>query len=175
MNHSRQRRVTACALVLLTTWPASQAQSHWSRPDVANDSKWTARFEVDSRPLLSLPSAFSATQPIAQTLYLYNDYQFSSWRLGTEGGLRLTSGLIFSTRASNLSQPGSESPAATPYAGIGYRLGNANTAWGWNADLGITTHNPERPRLGRTNGTNSEFSSNASLAPHIRLGVQMKF
>ncbi|OYU42335.1 MAG: hypothetical protein CFE44_24555, partial [Burkholderiales bacterium PBB4] len=103
--------------------------------DALGGATWTTRIEIESRPQFGLNGAFIAQPPASQSLYLYSDYQFSNWRLGNGGGLRLTSGIILSARTLTVSYIDADVAKAMPYAGIGYSAANNSNTWGWSADI----------------------------------------
>jgi hypothetical protein len=123
---------------------------------------------------------------------LMGDYYLSRPWLGTSGGLRATSGVLFGSRGSLWSSPalldrrmtapvvpgeGSDGIATQPYLGVGY------TSWskgglGLSADLGLMASPRSTGRLGKVvNGSASLDDSVRDLrfAPLVQLGLSYSF
>lgn len=136
--------------------------------------QWQARIEREGALL-----AHRANTPLwllgarAQNLRLLGDYQFSTWRLGDTGGLRLTGGLLLQPRAA---LPGAETTASpwasgSGYAGVGYSAGHSRDGWGFSADLGVNALG-----FGQPGGSATGLSlRDGRLTPTLRLGVQLAF
>jgi hypothetical protein len=170
-------KTTVFAMLLLAPALAS-AQTFKVPADALGGDSWKARIELETRSPVSLSGLTFSQPPFSQSLYVYGDYQFSSWRLGNGGGLRLTSGLIFNARASALNYAEYDAGTALlPYAGIGYSAGSANTSWGWSADLGFTANGVSALRLDRllSGSANLSADGNLRLSPQIRLGMRLQF
>ena len=165
------------SVVLLAAPVLVCAQSMKAPADAFGGATWTARIEVDAQPPLRLNGAFTAQQAGSRNLYLYGDYQFSDWRLGNGGGLRLTSGIIFSARTLTVSYIDNDAAIASPYAGIGYSAGNSAMGWGWSADVGIIANGLGSLRLDRllSGSANLSTDGNLRLSPQIRLGMRLQF
>ena len=157
---------------------SASAQSLKAPPDAFGGHAWTTRVELDARPSTRLNSAFIAERPGSQSLHFLGDYQFSDWRLGNGGGLRLTSGIIFSARTLTVSYLENETATALPYAGIGYSASsNTNNSWAWSADVGFTANGLGSLRLDRllSGSANLSTDGNMRLSPQIRLGMRVQF
>lgn len=182
MHPRLQHPKMAVSALLLAVPLLAGAQSLRAPVDGLGGATWKARIEVDARPQfnnpqLGLGGAFIAQQPATQSLYLYGDYQFSNWRLGNGGGLRLTSGIIFSARTLTVSYIDNDVATASPYAGIGYSMAGANATWGWSADLGFTANGIGALRLDRllSGSANLSTDGNLRLSPQLRLGMRLQF
>lgn len=173
------------ALALLaSTGPWAQDRGLLTPVDALGGASWQARFERDNpspvsdRGLLSL-GLRTVSQ---QTLRLMGDYQFSTFRLGDTGGLRLTGGLLINLRATtNVNASGSGSTGdgggALPYAGIGYSSGGSRGAWGFSADLGLAAQGLGPARLDRLLGGTGSLGVDGQvrLLPVVRLGMSVTF
>lgn len=136
--------------------------------------QWQARIERDGALL-----AHRANTPLwllgttQRHLRLLGDYQFSTWRLGDTGGLRLTGGVLLQQRPG---LPGADSASAQlasgiGYAGVGYSAGHSRDGWGFSADLGINALG-----FGQHTGASSGLALRDSrLSPTLRLGVNLAF
>jgi hypothetical protein len=171
------------ALALLACTAASaQDRGLLTSANALGGASWQARFERDGRSPVSDRGLLSLGLPTVsqQTLRLMGDYQFSTFRLGDTGGLRLTGGLLINLRASsnvNGSGSTSDSAAALPYAGIGYASGDSRGAWGFSADLGLAAQGLGPARLDRLLGGagNLGVDGQARLLPVLRLGMSVAF
>lgn len=152
--------------------------------DALGGASWQARFERDNTSAVSDRSLLSLGLPTVsqQTLRLMGDYQFSTFRLGDTGGLRLTGGLLINLRAtSNVNGNGGGSTgdgaSALPYAGIGYVSGGSRGAWGFSADLGLTAQGLGPARLDRLLGGAGSLGVDGQvrLLPVVRLGMSVAF
>jgi hypothetical protein len=149
-------------------------------PEALTGTGWQARFEYDNSPLLlgrlALAGALGQT---AQSARLLGDYQFDTFRLGSSGGLRLTSGVLLSWSRAGLAQPGSDTSSAAPYVGVGYASQGQRGAWGFSADLGVAAQNPGAAlQFGRvfTGGMSVDDAlREMRVQPMIRLGVNYSF
>jgi hypothetical protein len=149
--------------------------------DALGGPTWQARFERDTAgSWLPVQGAGTLWLPAAQpqTLRLLSDYQFSTFRLGETGGLRLTGGLLVNLRASSLQGLAtSDIDSTLPYAGIGYAMGGQQGHWGFSADLGLTAQGLSSLRLDRLFNSAGGLSADGSLRvqPMIRLGMNLAF
>ena len=126
------------------------------------------------------------------SLSLMGDFYLSRPWLGTSGGLRATSGVLFGSRGSLWSSPalldrrmtnavvpgeGSDGVATQPSLGVGY------TSWskggfGLSADVGLMASPRANGRLGKVvNGSQSLDDSVRDLrfAPVVQLGLSYSF
>ena len=171
----------ALALLASTgTW--SQDRGLLTPVDALGGASWQTRFVRDSTSPASERGLLSLGLPTVsqQTLRLMGDYQFSTFRLGDTGGLRLTGGLLINLRAtSNVNGGGStgDSAGALPYAGIGYSSGGNRGAWGFSADLGLAAQGLGPARLDRLLGGAGSLGVDvqARLLPVLRLGMSVAF
>ncbi len=171
------------SLALLTgtaTW--AQDRGLLTPADALGSTAWQTRLERDNTPLVSERNLLSLGLPTVsqQTLRLMSDYQFSTFRLGTTGGLRLTGGLLINLRATssvNGSASTGEGPAALPYAGIGYASGDSRGAWGFSADLGLAAQGLGPARLDRLLSGAGSLGGDMQvrLLPVLRLGMSVAF
>ena len=167
------------ALALLAGSAAAQDRGLTAPADALGGAFWQARFERDQRPLLAARDAMALGMPTAtmQTLSLLGDYQFSTFRLGSTGGLRLSGGLLISLRSAPAIDGLSDNTAALPYAGIGYSSGSPRGDWVFSADLGLTAPGLSSARMDRwaNAGAAPGVDSQARLLPVIRLGMNLNF
>ena len=167
-------------LTLAVLASAASAQNRGLAPptDALGGAFWQARFERDSQSLVATRDAMALGLPTTsgQTLRLLGDYQFSTFRLGSTGGLRLSGGLLINLRNSPLIGGFSDN-AALPYAGIGYSSGNLRGDWGFSADLGLTAPGLSSARMDRwfNPGTTLGVDGAARVLPIIRLGMNLAF
>lgn len=169
------------ALALAGLWPASTAMADGLNASTISlgGSRWQARVEVES-PALRVEGLAAGAGPRAamQSAWLMGDYQLDALRFGQTGGLRLTSGLLF-TQRQGLSTADTETRTAWPYVGLGYSGQGARGDWGFNADLGMAAQNLGATlRLGRViNGGLSvgDALRDLRLQPVVRLGVTYSF
>jgi hypothetical protein len=167
----------AAAAATLAPWAQAQTRGLTAAPDALGGPVWQARFERDASglpPLLGLAN-WQAAAAAPQSLRLLGDYQFSAWRLGETGGLRLTGGLLINLRQSATGLLTSGSLSAQPYAGVGYASGSLDGRWGFSADLGVATAGPaaalrlDRPAIGQANDNLHR------VLPMVRLGMTLSF
>ena len=143
---------------------------------------WQTRLERGNTPLVSERNLLSLGLPTVsqQTLRLMSDYQFSTFRLGDTGGLRLTGGLLINLRANtnvNGSANTGDGTAALPYAGIGYASGDSRGAWGFSADLGLAALGLGPARMDRWLSGAGSLGGDVQvrLLPVLRLGMSVAF
>lgn len=138
----------------------------------------------------------SETEPLkVNSLSVMGDYYPSRARLGSNGGLRATSGVLFGTRTSLWSSPasvghraaapartslnGSEEVGTLPYLGVGYTGYSSKGGWGLSADLGLMALNPRSAaHLGKVFGgtqTLDEALREMRFSPLVQLGVSYSF
>ena len=141
---------------------------------------WQARFERDLGPPATVPGTMSLLLPTAgtQTVRLLGDYQFSSFRLGDTGGLRLTGGVLINLRTPSSvggSLGGVDNASALPYAGVGYASQRGD--WGFSADLGLAAQGLSSVRLDRLLSGGSGLGADGAvrLQPVVRLGMSLAF
>jgi hypothetical protein len=126
------------------------------------------------------------------SLSLMGDYYLSRPWLGTSGGLRATSGVLFGSRGSLWSSPagldrrmatpvvpgeGSDSVATQPYLGVGY-TGWSKGGFGLSADLGLMASPRGNGRLGKGAGGNQSLDDSVRdlrFAPLVQLGLSYSF
>jgi hypothetical protein len=177
-----RRTPSVCKSILLWTALFALGPAHGeglrAGADALGFAPWSARLEVTPGSLAPQLAVFAAQQPALTPLRLYSDFQFSSWRLGQGGGLRLTSGLWLNTRTSagyGLSRSEAERPLA--YAGIGYSLVDPGQAWDISADLGMTASGLGSLKLDRLFTGNASLIADSTLrlTPQVRLGMRLRF
>ena len=177
-------RICGALALLVSTASWAQDRGLLTPTDALGGSSWQTRFERDSRSPVPERGLLSLGLPTVsqQTLRLMGDYQFSTFRLGNTGGLRLTGGLLINLRATtNVNGSGSGSPGdgttALPYAGIGYASGDSRGAWGFSADLGLAAQGLGPARLDRLLGGAGSLGGDvqARLLPVLRLGMSVAF
>lgn len=157
---------------------------------------------LKGRLTLGTPSSFRAELDGSETealkinsLSVMGDYYLNRSWLGTTGGLRATTGVLFGTRTSLWSSPASmdrraAAPARTgadgdteagtlPYLGVGYTGYSAKGSWGLSADLGLMALNPRSTvHLGKVFGgtqTLDEALREMRFSPLVQLGVSYSF
>lgn len=147
-------------------------------PDALVGSRWQARIQVDTLPLVG---PWAAGVPLGQASVLQmtrllGDYRLDSLRFGQTGGLRLTGGLLLNQRPAIA---GGDSRGTWPYFGVGYAGGGERGDWGFSADLGLAAQNPgAASRLGRVFSGSVDLNDalrELRLQPMIRLGVTYSF
>ena len=168
------------ALVLgLSALPAFSAGNGLTAPPEAlGQPRWHARIEVDSVPVYGPWAGLPLGQASAvQTTRFLGDYHLDTLKFGQTSGLRLTSGVLLSQRASALSVDNNRN--AWPYLGIGYAGTGLKGDWGFSADVGLAAQNPGAVgQLGRAFNGDMAFSDalrELRLQPVVRLGVSYKF
>jgi hypothetical protein len=139
-----------------------------------------------------LPQEFGITGSDSlniESLSLMGDYYLSRPWLGTAGGLRATSGLVFGARAALWSSPasvdrhtvlasgldgGSKNSSTLPYVGVGYTGLSSKGRWGLSADLGLMALNP---RSAMRLGTQSldDTLRDLRFSPLLQLGLSYAF
>ena len=124
-------------------------------------------------------------QQRVQSLSVMGDYYFTRPWLGSSGGLRATSGLVFGPRNALWSSPStldlrgtpdtynSEPTATLPYVGIGYTGLSRKGGWGLSADLGLMGV----PRSSLRLGTQSldDTMRDLRFTPLFQLGLSYSF
>lgn len=167
------------ALALLAGSAAAQDRGLTAPANALGGAFWQARFERDQRPLLAARDAMALGMPSAtmQTLSLLGDYQFSTFRLGSTGGLRLSGGLLINLRSTSASGGFSDNAAALPYAGIGYSSASQRGDWGFSADLGLAAPGLSSARIDRlfSSAAAAAADTQPRLLPMIRLGMNVAF
>lgn len=155
----------------------AQAQGLTPSPDALGGPFWQARFERDAFTLLPARGLATTLLPDGrvQTLRLLGDYQFSTWRLGETGGLRLTGGLLINLRVNAQGLLFGETSSALPYAGIGYAGSGYNGALGFSADLGLAAPGLGGLRLDRSASGGAAVDGSLRLQPMLRLGMSLAF
>ena len=171
---------TGLTLLLAAAHLPAQAQDRGltARADALGGASWQSRFERDA------PSALAGRAPLAlgspglpvQSLRLLGDYQFSTFRLGDTGGLRLTGGLLVNIKPASSALP-EASNGALPYAGIGYSSSSLRGDWGFSADLGLAAPGLSSARIDRLFNSAAAAAADAQprLLPMIRLGMNVAF
>ena len=177
----RHAWVLACGLVATASgWAQNQGlSSPGQAPDAA---RWQARVEREFEPGLGARVGtplwlLDLGRP--RTLRLLGDYQFNLLRLGDTGGLRLTGGLLLSTRGPALGGGAAEASASngpvwgSGYAGVGYASGGARGDWGFSADLGLSAFGfgPAAPSA----GVHSLGLRDPRPGTVLRLGMSLSF
>ena len=127
------------------------------------------------------------------SLSLMGDYYLSRPWMGTEGGLRATSGLLLGPRGSLWSSPaamdrrvalagggfdGNADNSTLPYLGVGYTGLSSKSGWGLSADLGLMVAPRSPVSLGKlVNGTQSfdDTLRDLRFLPVLQLGVSYSF
>ena len=170
---------TLCAALLITLPCLSQADGLTTTPASLGGAHWQTRMEFDNTAPRPVGSPFNVGLGVSQqTARLFSDYQLDTLRLGHTGGLRLTSGLLFSQRSGNLA-PDAEARSAWPYLGIGYSGSGVHGDWGFSADIGMAAQSlGATARLGRVLGGSFSLSDavrDLRLQPVVRLGVNYSF
>lgn len=154
-------------------------------------SPWQARLSYATPTLPLWGQTMSSGQG---GLMLAGDRYFSWGRLGDNGGLRATGGLLlgpsalpghgandFFWRVGNASNGAAdtESANAVPYLGLGYSAWWARSSLGLSADLGLAAQRPgQAVRFGRVvSGTDSldEMVRAMQLAPMLQVNLSYAF
>ena len=166
-------------LALLAGTVSAQDRGLTPAADALGGAFWQARFERDTVSLVVARDAMALGMPTtsAQTLRLLGDYQFSTFRLGSTGGLRLSGGLLINLRNSPVIGGLGDNVAALPYAGIGYSSGSLRGDWGFSADVGLAAPGLSSARIDRlvNPGAAPGADNSARLLPVIRLGMNLAF
>ncbi len=136
--------------------------------------------------------------PRIHSLSMMGDYYFNSpLGLGSEGGLRATSGLLLGTRATLWGNSASnglsgierrDAPLALPdiasengattYLGVGYTGLSNKGGWGISADFGLMASSPRAVRLGRVLNSSSSLDDtlrDVRWSPVLQLGASYSF
>lgn len=145
-------------------------------------TSWANRYE--------LSSSDSAEPVKVSSFSLMGDYYLSRPWLGTAGGWRATSGVLFGPRPSLWSSPalmdrrmaptvgldGTVDDASTlPYLGFGYTGWSLKGGWGLSADLGLMAQPRSAPRLSRHGLSTPDDSRDLRFAPLLQLGLSYTF
>lgn len=126
-----------------------------------------------------------------RSVSLMGDYYLSRPWLGTGGGLRATSGVLFGTRSSLWNSPafmdrrmvvigadtGFDANGTLPYLGVGYTGWSSKGGWGLSADLGLMGSNL-RSAVGKAvSGTQSldDTVRDLRFSPVVQLGLSYSF
>lgn len=129
------------------------------------------------------------------SLTLMGDYYLSRPWLGTSGGWRATSGVLFGSRSTLWSSPslldrrmapvvpggdGGDTTATLPYLGVGYTGWSSKGGWGLSADVGLMAVNPRSAtRLGGrppvTGQSMDDSIRDLRFAPLVQLGLSYSF
>ena len=166
-------------LAMLAGTVSAQDRGLMPPADALGGAVWQARFERDTQALVAARNGVALGMPTATalTLRLLGDYQFSTFRLGSTGGLRLSGGLLINLRNSPVIGGFSDNLAALPYAGIGYSSGSLRGDWGFSADVGLAAPGLSSARMDRllAPGAALGLDNAARLLPMIRLGMNVAF
>ena len=185
--------------VITTPAMALDGDSLTLNPDQLPWARWQGRLSLGTASPVWRPGVESNKVSSAS---LMGDYYFgrSLVGLGSAGGFRATSGLIFGPRASlTTGQPGlaagnafsigsrlfgqSATPytsdtagdnATLPYLGLGYTNLAARSGWSFSADLGLVAQTPGGIRLVRSQSLDDAVRE-LRLAPLLQLGVSYAF
>ncbi len=127
------------------------------------------------------------------SLSLMGDYYLSRPWMGTEGGLRATSGLLLGPRGSLWSSPaamdrrvaltgggfdGNADNSTLPYLGVGYTGLSSKSGWGLSADLGLMVAPRSPVHLGKFFSSAQSFDDtmrDLRFSPVLQLGVSYSF
>lgn len=126
-----------------------------------------------------------------RSVSLMGDYYLSPPWLGTTGGWRATSGVLFGSRSSLWSSPalmdrrlavvgadtGYDTISTLPYLGVGYTGWSSKGGWGLSADLGLMGSNL-RSAVGKAvSGTQSldDTVRDLRFSPVVQLGLSYSF
>jgi hypothetical protein len=122
------------------------------------------------------------------SLSVMGDYYFTRPWLGTNGGLRATSGLLLGPRTSLWSSPASvdhrmgssssfdssaDATSTLPYLGVGYTGLSVKGGWGLSADLGLMAVPRSNVRLGTQ--SLDDTMRDLRFSPLLQLGLSYSF
>jgi hypothetical protein len=125
------------------------------------------------------------------SLSLMGDYYLTKPWLGTAGGLRATSGVLFGARSSLWSSPsllerrampgydsGNDAIGTLPYLGLGYTGWSSKGGWGLSADVGLMAAPRSSGKLGgKAAGSQSldDTVRDLRFSPLVQLGLSYSF
>lgn len=125
------------------------------------------------------------------SLSLMGDYYLTKPWLGTAGGLRATSGVLFGSRSSIWSSPalldrrstpgydaGNDSTGTLPYLGVGYTGWSSKGGWGLSADVGLMGTPRSSGRLPKGSTASQSLDDTVRdlrFSPLVQLGLSYSF